>query len=62
MLSIAGCAILACATGLFHSNLQAQTQAVAPASEPTRGEAITLNFVNANIDALARPQPALTGR
>ena len=60
--SIAGCALLACASGLFHSNLQAQTQASAPASEPRRGESITLNFVNANIDAVARTMATLTGR
>ena len=66
MLSIASYAILACATGLFHSNLQAQTAApaAAPAAagEPRRGEAITLNFVNANIDAVARTMATLTGR
>ena len=54
--------MLACVTGLFHSNLQAQTQTGAPASEPRRGEAITLNFVNANIDAVARTMATLTGR
>ena len=62
MLSIAGCALLACATGLFHSNLQAQTAAGAAAGEPRRGEAITLNFVNANIDSVARTMATLTGR
>jgi general secretion pathway protein D len=62
MLSIASCALLACATGLFSSNLQAQTPAGAPASEPRRGEPITLNFVNANIDAVARTMAVLTGR
>ncbi len=58
MLSIASCALLACATSLFSSNLYAQ----AAASEPRRGEAITLNFVNANIDAVARTMATLTGR
>ena len=62
MSSIAGAVILACAAGLFHSALQAQTPAGAPASEPRRGEAITLNFVNANIDAVARTMATLTGR
>ena len=62
MLSIAGCALLVCATGLFSSNLQAQAPTSAPASEPKRGEAITLNFVNANIDAVARTMATLTGR
>ncbi len=60
--SIAGCALIACATGLFHSNLQAQTAAAVPSGEPRRGEAITLNFVNANIDAVARTMATLTGR
>ena len=62
ILSIAGCALLTCATGLFHSNLQAQTAAGSAAGEPRRGEAITLNFVNANIDAVARTMATLTGR
>jgi general secretion pathway protein D len=62
MSSIAGAVILACATGLFHSALQAQTPAGAPASQPRRGEAITLNFVNADIDAVARTMATLTGR
>ncbi|MDB5742155.1 MAG: ral secretion pathway protein [Polaromonas sp.] len=52
----------ACATGLFSSNLQAQTRSAASAGEPRRGEAITLNFVNANIDAVARTMATLTGR
>ncbi len=60
--SIAGSALLACGTGLFSSNLQAQPQVAAPASEGRRGEAITLNFVNANIDAVARTMATLTGR
>ena len=33
-----------------------------PAAEGRRGEAITLNFVNANIDAVARTMATLTGR
>jgi general secretion pathway protein D len=60
--SIAGSALLACATGLFSSNLQAQPQGASPAAEGRRGEAITLNFVNANIDAVARTMATLTGR
>ncbi|MDB5931909.1 MAG: ral secretion pathway protein, partial [Polaromonas sp.] len=64
ILSIAGYAMITCATGLFSSNLQAQPQprGAAPAGEPRRGEAITLNFVNANIDAVARTMATLTGR
>ena len=40
----------------------AQPQVAAPASQAQRGEAITLNFVNANIDAVARTMATLTGR
>ena len=60
--SIAGSALLACGTGLFSLNSQAQPQVASPASEGRRGEAITLNFVNANIDAVARTMATLTGR
>ena len=60
--SIAGSALLACGTGLFHSNSQAQPQVAPSAGEARRGEAITLNFVNANIDAVARTMATLTGR
>ena len=60
--SIAGSALLACGTGLFSSNLQAQPRVASPAAEGRRGEAITLNFVNANIDAVARTMATLTGR
>ena len=56
--------MLACAAGTFPSNSQAQAQPqrTAPAAESRRGEAITLNFVNANIDAVARTMATLTGR
>ena len=64
ILSVASYALLACGNSLFYSNVQAQTAAPAPAraGEPRRGEAITLNFVNANIDAVARTMATLTGR
>ena len=68
ILSVASYAILACATGLFYSDLRAQTAALpraptpAASGEARRGEAITLNFVNANIDAVARTMATLTGR
>ena len=60
--SIAGSVLLACGTSIFSSNLQAQPQVASPAAEGRRGEAITLNFVNANIDAVARTMATLTGR
>ena len=60
--SIAGSVLLACATGLFSLNVLAQPQVAAPGAQAQRGEAITLNFVNANIDAVARTMATLTGR
>ena len=60
--SIAANALFACATGLFSLNLLAQPQVAAPSAQAQRGEAITLNFVNANIDAVARTMATLTGR
>ena len=41
---------------------QAQTSGPTPASAPRRGEPITLNFVNAEIDAVARTMATITGR
>ena len=60
--SIAACALLACLSATFPLNLQAQPQTTTAAPEVKRGEAITLNFVNANIDAVARTMSILTGR
>ncbi len=60
--SIAGCALFIWTTALFHPNAQAQTPAAAPAAVPKRGEPVTLNFINANIDAVARTMAILTGR
>ncbi|GBU15065.1 type II secretion system protein GspD [Polaromonas sp.] len=60
--SIALCALLTCVSCLFPLNLQAQPQTTTTAPEVKRGEDITLNFVNANIDAVARTMAVLTGR
>ena len=60
--SIAGYALLIGTTALFHSNIQAQTPASPATAAPRRGEPVTLNFVNANIDAVARTMATLTGR
>ena len=54
--------MLACGASIFPANSQAQPQVAVPAAEARRGEAITLNFVNANIDAVARTMATLTGR
>ncbi|MDP2256069.1 MAG: type II secretion system secretin GspD, partial [Polaromonas sp.] len=60
--SIAGYVLLAGATGLFSLNIQAQTATEAPAPAPKRGEPVTLNFVNADIEAVARTMAVITGR
>ncbi|MBC7917542.1 MAG: type II secretion system protein GspD, partial [Rhodoferax sp.] len=57
---IAVCAIWTGATGTFSIQAQAQTQT--PTTTPKRGEAITLNFNNAEIEAVARTLAAVTGR
>jgi general secretion pathway protein D len=53
------------ATGLFSLSTWAQTpsaSAAAPTSLVKRGDPITLNFTNAEIDAVARTMATLTGR
>ena len=62
IISIATNTVLACATGLFSLDIWAQPQVAVPSAQARRGEAITLNFVNANIDAVARTMATLTGR
>ncbi|MFZ3129305.1 MAG: secretin N-terminal domain-containing protein, partial [Rhodoferax sp.] len=57
MVSIAVYAVLAVATGTFGTELRAQT-----AASPKRGEPVTLNFSNAEIEAVARTMATLTGR
>ena len=60
---IAVCALLTGSAGLFPINLWAQTAAAAaPAGGVKRGDPITLNFTNAEIDAVARTMATLTGR
>ncbi len=60
IVSIAACALLAGASSLFALNVLAQT---APATaQARRGDPITLNFTNAEIDAVARTMATLTGR
>ena len=61
--SIAICSILAGATGQFSINTLAQTAPAAAQGSPAkRGDPITLNFTNAEIDAVARTMATLTGR
>ena len=64
IVSIAAYAVLAGAIGLFSTHLHAQpggrtTAAAAPAK---RGQPVTLNFNNAEIEAVARTMATLTGR
>jgi len=60
---IAAYALLTGATGLLPINSWGQTVAsTAPTSITRRGEPITLNFTNAEIDAVARTMATLTGR
>ena len=52
--------LTASATGLLSSNLWAQP--VTQAEAPKRGESLTLNFVAADIEAVARTMAVITGR
>ncbi len=63
IVSIAVYALLTGATNLFCLNAWAQaTPAPAASSVSKRGEPITLNFTNAEIEAVARTMATLTGR
>ncbi|MBI2747843.1 MAG: type II secretion system secretin GspD [Burkholderiales bacterium] len=63
IVSIAVCALLTGASSLFSFEAWAQTAPAAAASSATkRGEPITLNFTNAEIEAVARTMATLTGR
>ncbi|MEO5794559.1 MAG: type II secretion system secretin GspD [Rhodoferax sp.] len=60
IVSIAACALCTCGTALFSINAQAQGPAVVAA--PKRGEPVTLNFANAEIESVARTMAVITGR
>ncbi len=63
IISIAICSIFAGATGQFSINALAQPAPAAAQGSPVkRGDPITLNFTNAEIDAVARTMATLTGR
>nr|WP_315490940.1 type II secretion system secretin GspD [uncultured Rhodoferax sp.] len=63
IISIAICSLFAGASGQFSINALAQpAPAAAQASPAKRGDPITLNFTNAEIDAVARTMATLTGR
>ena len=61
-----GILIAACTAGLLASSCGALAQAPAPGggpvTAPTRGAPVTLNFVNADIEAVARAMANITGR
>uniref|UniRef100_UPI00374DDA13 type II secretion system secretin GspD n=1 Tax=Rhodoferax sp. TaxID=50421 RepID=UPI00374DDA13 len=58
IISIAACAICTCGTALFSVNAQAQ----GPTTTAKRGEPVTLNFANAEIESVARTMAVITGR
>ncbi len=58
--TIAALAVFISAGAIFPLNLQAQPQAAATA--PRRGEPVTLNFANAEIESVARTMAVITGR
>ncbi|BDT68956.1 secretin XcpQ [Comamonadaceae bacterium OS-1] len=60
--TIAACVLLIGAGALFPLDLQAQPQANTPAAAPKRGEPVTLNFANAEIESVARTMAVITGR
>ncbi|WP_367847394.1 type II secretion system secretin GspD [Rhodoferax sp. WC2427] len=57
--TIAACALLISAGGIFPINVLAQPQTTAA---PKRGEPVTLNFTNAEIESVARTMAVITGR
>ncbi len=62
IVSIAICHLFTVATGLFSLNISAQTAPIATQGGPVkRGDPITLNFTNAEIEAVARTMATLTG-
>jgi general secretion pathway protein D len=56
------CAYISGATGQFTTQSWAQTGTTIPGTEFKRGEPVTLNFANAEIDAVARGMATITGR
>ena len=60
IVSIAAYAVLACGTAIFSINAQAQTPVAV--AVPKRGEPVTLNFTNAEIESVARTMAVITGR
>ncbi|MCX7276642.1 MAG: type II secretion system secretin GspD [Burkholderiales bacterium] len=62
IVSIAITAGFTCASGLFSINALAQGPASDKASTAKRGEPITLNFANAEIESVARTMAVITGR
>ncbi|MDB5851586.1 MAG: type secretion system protein GspD [Rhodoferax sp.] len=60
---VAVCAMLTCSAAALSPQAWAQTRAArAQGSAPAQREPITLNFVNADIEAVARTMATLTGR
>ena len=62
IISIAACAVLTGATATFSLKVQAQITGASNSTTPRRGEPITLNFSNADIESVARTMATVTGR
>jgi len=62
IISIAVAAYLSGAGGQWMPQAQAQTPVGTAATPPQRGEPVTLNFANAEIEAVARTMATITGR
>jgi general secretion pathway protein D len=62
IISIAACALFAGVTATFSLKVQAQITGASNSTSPKRGEPITLNFSNAEIESVARTMATVTGR
>ena len=59
---IAACALLVSAGGTIHAKTGKAASATPNAASVRAGEPVTLNFVNADIEAVARTMATITGR
>jgi general secretion pathway protein D len=62
IISIAACALFTGVTATFSLTVQAQITGASSSASPKRGEPITLNFSNAEIESVARTMATVTGR
>ena len=62
ILSIAACAVFTGVLATFSTMVAAQISGASSSTVPKRGEPITLNFSNAEIESVARTMASVTGR